>query len=84
MHPAVSRIAGNVAKHHLLLAPLLFTVLGATMSLGPLVDFSDSMLFAMAIPNIIGLYYFAPEVKRDLESYWSRLATGEIRKFKAA
>ena len=63
---------------------LLFTVLGTTMSLGPLVDFSDSMLFAMAIPNIIGLYYFSPEVKRDLESYWSRLATGEIRKFKAA
>jgi AGCS family alanine or glycine:cation symporter len=63
---------------------LLFTVLGATMSLGPLVDFSDSMLFAMAIPNIIGLYYFAPEVKRDLHSYWSRLASGEIRKFKLA
>ncbi len=63
---------------------LAFTVLGATMSLGPLLDFSDAMLFAMAIPNIIGLYYFAPEVKRDLHSYWSRLASGEIRKFKPA
>lgn len=63
---------------------LVFTVLGATMSLGPLLDFSDAMLFAMAIPNIIGLYYFAPEVKRDLHSYWSRLASGEIRKIKLA
>jgi AGCS family alanine or glycine:cation symporter len=63
---------------------LVFTVLGATISLGPLIDFSDSMLFAMALPNIIGLYWFAPEIKRDLESYWSRLQSGEIRKFRSA
>jgi alanine or glycine:cation symporter, AGCS family len=63
---------------------LFFTVLGATISLGPLIDFSDAMLFAMALPNIVGLYFFAPEIRRDLESYWRRLQTGEIRKFKAA
>jgi alanine or glycine:cation symporter, AGCS family len=63
---------------------LVFIVIGATMNLGPLVDFSDSMLFAMAIPNIIALYYFAPEVKRDLASYWARLESGEIRKLKLA
>ncbi len=62
---------------------LLFTVLGSVLSLGPVIDFSDSMLFAMSIPNIIALYYFAPEVSRDLASYWSRLRTGEIKKFKA-
>lgn len=61
---------------------LVFTVLGAVMSLGPVIDFSDSMLFAMSIPNIIALYWFAPEVKRDLASYWARLQSGEIRKFK--
>ncbi|OSS50921.1 hypothetical protein B5807_04228 [Epicoccum nigrum] len=40
MHPAVSRIAGNVAKHHLLLAPLLFTVLGAVGSVNSPVQHS--------------------------------------------
>jgi alanine or glycine:cation symporter, AGCS family len=74
----------KVTKLALRLMFLLFTVLGATMSLGPVVDFSDAMLFSMAIPNIIGLYMFAGEVKRDLESYWERIASGAIRRFKAA
>ncbi len=54
------------------------------MSLGPLMDFSHSMLFAMAVANIIGLYVVASEVKADLASYRSRLASGEIRKLKPA
>lgn len=40
MHPAVSRIAENVAKHHLLLAPLLYTVLGAVASVNSPVQHS--------------------------------------------
>jgi alanine or glycine:cation symporter, AGCS family len=57
-----------------------FIVIGASMSLGPVVDFSDSAIFAMAIANIIGLYMLFPLVKRDLDSYWSRLQTGEIKR----
>ncbi len=60
----------------------LFVVLGASMSLGPVIDFSDSMIFAMAIPNIIGLYVLMPFVKAELEQYTAKLASGEIRKFK--
>ncbi|RMJ20443.1 hypothetical protein PHISP_08687, partial [Aspergillus sp. HF37] len=33
----------------------LFVVIGASASLGPVIDFSDAMIFAMAIPNIIAL-----------------------------
>jgi hypothetical protein len=40
MHAAVSRIAENVAKHHLLLAPLLYTVLGAVASVNSPVQHS--------------------------------------------
>ena len=61
-----------------------FIVIGASMSLGPVVDFSDSAIFAMAIANIIGLYMLFPLVKRDLDSYWSRLQTGEIKKYRLA
>ncbi len=60
----------------------LFVVLGATMNLGAVIDFSDSMIFAMAIANIIGLYVLAPIVKRELDSYWSRLKSGELKKYR--
>ena len=45
----------------------IFVVIGSSMSLGPVVDLSDSAIFAMAIANIIGLYILFPVVKRDLE-----------------
>ena len=61
----------------------IFVVIGASMNLGPVVDFSDSAIFAMAVANIIALYILFPNVKRDLDSYWSRLKSGEIRKYKA-
>jgi AGCS family alanine or glycine:cation symporter len=61
-----------------------FTVLGASMNLGPVIDFSDSMIFAMAIPNIIGLYVLMPVVRNEVNSYWSKLDTGAIRNFRHA
>ncbi len=59
----------------------LVVVVGATMNLGKVVDFSDAMFFAMAFPNILGLYILAPEVKRELNSYLARVKSGEIKKF---
>ena len=40
------------------------------------------MLFAMAIPNMIGLYIMAPEVRRMLKSYLARVKSGEIKAVK--
>ena len=59
----------------------VFVVIGASMNLGPVVDFSDSAIFAMAIVNIIALYILFPLVKKELDSYWSRLKSGEIKKY---
>lgn len=53
-------------------------VLGCTMDLGPVIDFSDSMIFAMSLANIAGLYLLAPVVKRELKDYWGRLKSGQI------
>lgn len=61
----------------------IFVVIGSSMNLGPVVDFSDSAIFAMAIANIIGLYIMFPVVKRELDSYWSRLKSGQITKYRA-
>ncbi|MFD1510949.1 alanine/glycine:cation symporter family protein [Lacimonas salitolerans] len=58
-----------------------FIFVGSVSSLGAVLDFSDAALFAMGVVNIVGLYFLMPIVKRELNSYWSRLSTGEIRKF---
>ena len=59
----------------------VFVVIGAAMELGPVIDFSDAAIFAMAVVNIIGLYFLMPIVKDELDSYLSRLKSGQIRKF---
>jgi AGCS family alanine or glycine:cation symporter len=62
----------------------IFVVIGSSMTLGPVVDFSDSAIFAMAIANIIGLYILLPVVKKDLASYWQRLRAGELKRYRTA
>ncbi|MEE3071808.1 MAG: alanine/glycine:cation symporter family protein [Pseudomonadota bacterium] len=59
----------------------LFVIIGAAASLGPVIDFSDAAIFAMAVVNIIALYLLMPIVKKELNSYLSRLKSGEIRKY---
>ncbi|MEP0233656.1 alanine/glycine:cation symporter family protein [Roseibium sp.] len=61
----------------------IFVVIGAAANLGPVIDFSDAAIFAMAVVNIIGLYVLMPVVKREMVSYMGRLKSGEIRKFKS-
>jgi AGCS family alanine or glycine:cation symporter len=61
----------------------IFVVIGAAMNLGPVIDFSDAAIFAMALVNIIGLYFLMPVVKAEMESYLARLRSGEIRRYKA-
>ncbi len=59
----------------------IFVVIGAAASLGPVIDFSDAAIFAMAVVNIIGLYFLMSLVKAEMHSYNSRLQSGEIKKF---
>ncbi len=59
----------------------IFVVIGAAADLGPVIDFSDAAIFAMAVVNVFGLYFLMPIVKRELDSYLSRLKSGEITKF---
>ena len=60
----------------------VFVVIGAAANLGPVIDFSDAMIFAMAIANIIGLYMLMPKVKALLADYHEKLSSGEIKKIK--
>ncbi len=58
-----------------------FVALGCMVQLGPILDISDALVFLICVPNILGLYFLAPIVKREMESYFSRIDSGEIRKF---
>ncbi len=57
-------------------------IIGPTLNLADLVDFADATIFAMAFPNILGLYIMAPEVKADLKSYMARVRSGEIKSYR--
>ncbi len=59
---------------------LVFIVIGASVSLGAVLDFSDMMILAMSFPNIIGLYIMSGEVKADLANYWQKLKANELFK----
>ena len=56
----------------------VFIVLGASVELGAILDFADALIFVMAIPNLIGLYIMAPEIKADLKAYRARMRDGSV------
>lgn len=59
-----------------------FVILGSSIGLGSVLDFSDMMILGMAFPNILGLVLLSGEVRRDLSDYMNRVKTGVIQKFK--
>ncbi len=56
-----------------------FGALGCTMQLGAVLDFSDAMVFLIALPNILGLYLLAPILKKELADYSSKKLTPPTR-----
>ena len=55
-----------------------FAALGCMIQLDAVLDFSDALVFVIALPNIFGLYLLAPIVKTELKNYQARLNSGEI------
>jgi len=49
----------------------LVIIAGASASMDKAVDFSDASLFAMSIPNLIGVYFLLPIVRRELAKFQS-------------
>ena len=57
----------------------LFIIVGSTTQLDAILDFSDSMVFAMALANVLALYLLGPAVKRELNDYWKRIQSSRSR-----
>lgn len=60
----------------------MFVALGCMVQLGPILDISDALVFLICVPNILGLYILAPVVRKELDSYRARIASGEIKRYK--
>ena len=60
---------GKVADLVYKLLFLLFVVIGAAASMGSIWKFSDAMIFAMIFPNMVGLFFLFPVVKKELSRY---------------
>jgi len=59
---------------------LFFVIIGSSMQLGSVIDFSDAMIFAMAFPNLMGCYFLLPVVKKELDEYWADYKAGKLVK----
>lgn len=59
---------------------LLFAFLGAITSASNILGFSDYMLLAMAIPNILGMYLLQNKIKQSLDDYMLKLKSGQFER----
>ena len=73
-----SSIAENIFK----VLFCIFIAIGCTVNLSAVLDFSDALIFIVALPNILGLYVLAPVIKKELLSYQKRLQSGEIQNYR--
>lgn len=46
-----------------------FIVLGSAVSAKSVINFSDGMIFAMSIPNVIAMYLLMPKVKQEYDRF---------------
>jgi len=60
---------GKVADMFYKIIFCLFIIIGAAANMGSIWAFSDAMIFAMVFPNMIGLFFLFPVVKRELARY---------------
>lgn len=56
---------------------LTFVVIGASASMNSIWAFSDAMIFAMVFPNMVGLFFLFPVVKKQLKRYMDAIKLKE-------
>ena len=64
--------SGALASSLYKLLYLSTLLVGSVMPLSRLIDLADAAQFLVAIPNILALYLFAPEIRRALAEYRAR------------
>ncbi len=57
---------------------LAFVVLGSIVTSSNILNFTDVLFFAMALPNLIGLYLLQGKIAKSLKEYMAKLKSGEF------
>lgn len=57
---------------------VLGPILGSAASLNAVITFADASFFLMAIPNLLGIYFLARVLRREVLTYRKELNAGEI------
>ncbi len=55
-----------------------FVVLGSVVTSSNILSFTDVLFFAMALPNLIGLYFLQGKIAKGLKDYMAKLKSGEF------
>lgn len=58
---------------------LVVVVIGAMANLSTIVDFSDMLILAMSLPNLLGLYLLAPSIKSEMRDFQHQLKLNKSR-----
>lgn len=53
-------------------------IIGASVSLDTVVRFSDAMFFIVTVPNLLGIYFLAKVLKKEIEEQRHGMRTGAI------
>merc|ERR1712151_290747 len=60
---------------------LVFTFLGCNFQAASIVSFSDAMIMGASFPNLLGVALMLGVLKEMAEDYFTRLHSGEMRRF---
>jgi alanine or glycine:cation symporter, AGCS family len=57
---------------------LIMIVVGSASSMQAVFDFSDAMILGMVFPNMVGLFFLAGEVKKELNRYLGAIKASKL------
>jgi alanine or glycine:cation symporter, AGCS family len=61
---------------------LIFVFLGSIVTSTNVLEFGDLMILGMAFPNVLGVVLLSGNVRRELNAYWGKLKSGEIKPYR--
>ncbi|HEX6257713.1 MAG TPA: alanine/glycine:cation symporter family protein [Euzebyales bacterium] len=60
---------------------LIAVVVGASLALENVVPLMDALIFLMPLANVLGLFFYAKEIREDLREYWNAYQSGEMKTY---
>jgi AGCS family alanine or glycine:cation symporter len=79
---AIEFLFGRSKIKYYRLVFIFFIILGPTISLKNVINFSDLMLLSMALPNIMGLMFLSKKIKDMSEAYYRDYKEGKFQIYK--